>query len=74
MAQVIQLHDSLRAKAAGAFAAVNIAARRMGFSEELALRAARSARQRVLDRDGSPASVVADTKAELRADAPEQCA
>jgi hypothetical protein len=44
----------------------------MGFSEQLALRAAQSASQRVLDHDGSPASIVADTKAELRSDAPEQ--
>ncbi|MDG2524615.1 hypothetical protein P6166_04490 [Stenotrophomonas sp. HITSZ_GD] len=49
----------------GAFAAVNIAARRMGYSEHLALRAARVARRDVLDGRGSAAAVVSKLKAAL---------
>lgn len=49
----------------GAFAAVNIAARRMGYSEHLALRAARVARKDVMEGKGSAACVVAQVKAHL---------
>jgi hypothetical protein len=71
MGQVIQLHATRQAKAAGVFAAVAIAADRMGFSPERAVILARAAKLRVLGSPDSPARVVADAKAELRRDAPK---
>ena len=52
-------------RAEGAFAAVNIAARRMGYAEHLAYRAARLAKREVLDGKKSAAKAVADMKADL---------
>jgi len=49
----------------GAFAAVNVMARRMGYADHLALRAARLARQDVLAGRGSAAAVVAKLRAQL---------
>ena len=56
-------------RADGVFAAVNIAARRLGFSDEMALRAARNARQRFLSGGQSAAKVASDAKATLRVSA-----
>ena len=56
-------------RADGVFAAVNIAARRMGYSDEFALRVARNAKLKFLRGDVSSAKVVADAKADMRAQA-----
>ena len=72
MGQVIHLHQTKQAKAEGVFAAVNIAARRMGISDMDALLAARDAKDRALKGKDSPARVVSDAKATLRQEAPEQ--
>lgn len=69
-AVIINLHDTRTAKGRGVFAAVNIAARRMGYSPFLALRAAQKAERAFHEGPGSPAIVVADAKAALRTDAP----
>lgn len=53
-------------RAEGAFAAVNIIARRMGYADHLAFRAARVAKGEVLDGKKSAARAVADMKADLR--------
>lgn len=66
MSNVIQLIDRVQFKASGVFVAVNIAARRMGYSDTLAVRAARLARREVLQGGKSPARVVSDIKADLR--------
>lgn len=71
MGAVIQLHETRQARAKGAFLAVAIAADRMGFSPERAVILARAAKLKVLAGAGSAARVVADAKAELRADAPK---
>lgn len=71
MGQVISILSSKKAKAEGVFAAVNIAARRMGYSERLALLAARDAKDRASKGKDSPARVVSDAKAMLRLEAPE---
>ena len=49
-----------------AFAAVNIAARRMGYSDDFALREARNAKLKFLRGDKSSAAVVAEAKASMR--------
>jgi len=65
-AVILSFTPSVRCqRAAGAFAAVNIAARRMGYAEHLAYRAARLARNEVLDGKKSAARAVADMKADL---------
>lgn len=69
MSNVIQLHTTQPAKAAGIFAQVNIAARNMGYSPALALKAAISARSRYLAGGVSPARVIADQRASLRQNA-----
>lgn len=74
MSNVIPLHQHRQAKAQGVFAAINIAARRMGYSENIAFRAARDAKDRALKGKDSPARVVADAKATLRQTAPEMWA
>ena len=71
MGQVISILSSKKRKAEGAFAAVNIAARRMGYSDTLALLKARDAKDRVLKGKDSPARVVSDAMAMLRLEAPE---
>ena len=53
-------------RADGVFAAVNIAARRMGYSDDFALREARNAKLRFLRGDKSGAAVVAEAKAAMR--------
>lgn len=69
-AQILPFHRPVTAQRAdGVFAAVNIAARRMGFSDDMALRAARNARLRFLKGDQSAARVTADAKAGLRVSA-----
>ena len=65
-AVILSFTPSVRCqRAAGAFAAVNIAARRMGYAEHLAYRAARLARTEVLEGKQSAARAVADMKADL---------
>lgn len=65
-AVILSFTPSVRCqRAAGAFAAVNIAARRMGYADHLAYRAARLARNEVLDGKKSAARAVADMKADL---------
>jgi len=54
-------------RADGVFAAVNIAARRMGYSDDFALREARNAKLLFLRGDKSGAAVVAEAKASMRA-------
>lgn len=71
MGAVIPMIQTRHAKAQGTFAAVYIAAERMGCSVDLALRVARNAKQRVLEGDASPARVVADSTATLRTEAPK---
>lgn len=66
MSNVIPFHRPLSAQRAdGVFAATNVAARRMGYSDSLAYRVARSAKQRYLAGTQSAAAVVADAKAQL---------
>lgn len=74
MSNVIPLHTHRRAKASGAFAAVAIAASRMGFSPEDAERFAASARAAVMRTSCSPAAAVSLAKAQLRALSQEQLA
>lgn len=74
MSNVIALHSHRLAKASGAFAAVAIAASRMGFSAEDAESFAASARAAVLRTSSSPAAVVSQAKARLRALSQEQLA
>lgn len=71
MGTVVNLHDTRQAKAAGAFAAVAIAADRMGFSPERAVILARAAKLKVLNGESSPARAVADGTAQLRTEAPK---
>lgn len=66
MSAVIQLHQTKQAKAQGVFAQINIAARAMGYSGYLALRAAQSARDKYLKGGTSAAMVIAQARAELR--------
>lgn len=66
MSAVINLHETRAAKAAGVFAAVNIAARRMGCSGSIALQAARRAKQRYQAGGVSPAMVISQQNAQLR--------
>lgn len=65
-ATVIPLHTTKQAKANGVFAAINIAARRMGRTNDDALRAAIAAKRAYLAGGRSPARVVADERAALR--------
>jgi hypothetical protein len=67
---VIHLHSIKGEKADGVFAAVNIAARRMGYSDTLALRAAQQARDAYRRDPSSPARAVSTAKAELRQASP----
>ena len=69
MSKVIHLHETRSAKAQGVFAAVNIAARRLGYGDRLALRAAQRARDAFTAGGQSAARVVADSKADLRINA-----
>lgn len=65
-AVILQFARPRRAdNADGAFAAVNIAARRMGYAEHLAYRAARLAKREVLEGKKSAAKAVSDMKADL---------
>lgn len=66
MGMICQLHEARQAKAKGIFAAVNIAARRMGFSEAMAENAAVRARDAYSAGGQSAARVVSLTKARLR--------
>jgi hypothetical protein len=66
MSTVVQLHQARAAKAQGVFAAVNIAARNMGYSDLMALRAAQRARDAYRAGEASAARVVADQRAQLR--------
>jgi len=65
-AVIVQLHETRQAKAQGVFAAVNIAARRMGYSDQVALRAAQRAREAYQAGGHSAARVIADQRALLR--------
>jgi hypothetical protein len=65
---VIHMHQAKAAKADGVFAAVNIAARRMGYSESMAFRVARQAKAQFKIGHRSAAKVVSDVKASLRTD------
>ena len=65
-AQIIPLHGARAQRANGAFAAVNIAARRMGLDESIAYSMARQAKRDVLTGAGSAASVVSRIKASMR--------
>lgn len=66
---VISFDAAKRAKAAGVFAAVNIAARNMGYSDVLALRAAQRAREAFKAGGKSAAKVVSEARADLRQEA-----
>lgn len=61
-------------RADGVFAAVNIAARNMGYSESLAYRAARQAKQQYQRGKQSAAKVVSEVRAELRINAEPEVA
>lgn len=66
-AVILSFTPSVRCqRAAGAFAAVNIIARRMGYADHLAYRAARLARDEVIAGKKSASRAVADMKADLR--------
>jgi nucleotidyltransferase/DNA polymerase involved in DNA repair len=70
MSTVVPFQRPMAAQRAdGVFAAVNIAARRLGYSDALAFRAAREAKQRFLAGTHSAARIVANTNAELRSTA-----
>ena len=73
-AVIIQIHQTKPGKAQGVFAAVNIAARRMGYSDTLAVRAAQCARDAYESGDRSAAWVIAQARAKLLSDAPAACA
>jgi hypothetical protein len=73
-AVIIQIHQTKPGKAQGVFAAVNIAARRMGYSDTLALRAAQRARDAYESGGRSAGWVIAQAHAKLRNDAPAVCA
>lgn len=65
--QILPFHRPMSAQRAdGVFAAVNIAARRMGFGDDAAQRAASNAKLKFLRGDESSAKVVADAKAAMR--------
>lgn len=68
MSNVIQLHTTKHAKAQGVFAAINIAARRMGCNGDAAVRAAAAAKRAYLAGGRSPARVIADQRAALLRD------
>ncbi|GAB3388276.1 hypothetical protein [Lysobacter fragariae] len=61
-------------RADGVFAAINVAARRMGYSDSLAYRAARQAKQQYQRGKESAAKVVSDFRAELRLSAEPEVA
>jgi hypothetical protein len=63
---VISLDAAKKARQDGVFAAVNIAARGMGYSDHLALLAARRARDEFKAGGKSAAKVVSEVRAELR--------
>jgi hypothetical protein len=72
-AVILSFTPSVRCqRAAGAFAAVNIIARRMGYADHLAYRAARLARDEVIAGKKSAARAVADMKADLSLAAREE--
>lgn len=62
MGQLIQIHETISAKTKGVFAAVNIAARRMGIGNNEAIRVAKSAEEMV-EKGHSPAWAVSYQKA-----------
>lgn len=66
MSNVIPMHAARAAKAQGVFAAVNIAARSMGYSDTLALRAAQRARDTYRAGGASAGRVVSQARATLR--------
>ena len=70
MGQIIPLDVVTRTRAEGVFAAINIAARRMGFSDERAVILARAAKLRMLRGSDSAARVVSQETAKLRESAP----
>jgi hypothetical protein len=61
-------------RADGVFAAVNIAARNMGYSDRLALWAAREAKRQYKNGKDSAAAVVSQTREALRMHAPVEAA
>ena len=70
MATVIPFKRPVTAQRAdGVMAAVNIAARRLGYSDSIAYRVARQAKRRFLDGAGSAAAVVSQATADLRSSA-----
>jgi hypothetical protein len=66
---VIQLHETKAAKQRGVFAAINIAARGMGLSDQEALRAAKQAREAFKAGGKSAAKIVSEARAGLRQEA-----
>jgi hypothetical protein len=65
--QVVPIHTTKQGKAQGVFAAINIAARRMGLKDHVALQYARRAREDYNGGTRSAAAVIADWTATLRA-------
>ena len=65
-AQIIPIHTTRAGKAAGVFTQINVIARRMGYSDHLALRAAQRARAAYEAGGRSPGWVVSQVKAELQ--------
>lgn len=74
MSAVIPMHTARAAKAQGVFAQTNIAARRLGYSDHLALRAAQRARDAYNAGGKSAARVISDVRASLRISADSQLA
>ncbi|MCD9096154.1 hypothetical protein [Luteimonas fraxinea] len=71
---VIPMHNARAAKAAGVFAQTNIAARRLGYSDHLALRAAQRARDAYKAGGKSAARVISEVRESLRRSADSQLA
>ncbi|WP_333679915.1 hypothetical protein [Dyella sp.] len=74
MSNVIQLHATNAAKAAGVFEATLIAAKRMGYSIDAAQQAAGHARNTYNAGQRSPARIIADSYAQLRQNTHQVCA
>lgn len=71
---VIPMHTARAAKAQGVFAQTNIAARRLGYSDHLALRAAQRAREKYNAGGKSAARVISEVRESLRRSADSQSA
>lgn len=73
MGQIIQIHETMSAKAKGAFVAVDIAARRMGVDATAAIEIANTASSMV-KQGHSPAWSVSYAKALAKRSTPERSA